>query len=125
MRASEDFYTAVKPEFMMTRWALAAFSLYISAHIWRHINQVLVLGIGQVTPVVAVVLAEGIFPLAAATTILFLHGHVSQLYAVMAASILLFSGWMLPRLFRKHCTGELKAVDVLPDPSAALHPSVL
>lgn len=123
--AGEDFYNAVKPEFMMTRWALAAFSFYMAAHIWRHINQVLVLGIGLVTPVVTVVLAEGFFLLATATMILLFDGHVTHLYAVMAASILLFSGWMLPRLFRKHSAGELREVSALPDPSEALHPSIL
>jgi len=123
--AGKDFYEAVGPEFMMTRWALAAFSIYITAHLWRHINQVLVLGLGLVDPVVTVVISEGLFLLAAAAAILFFDGQVSHLYAVMAASILLFSGWMLPMIFRKQSAGEMRVAPALPDPSEALHPSIL
>lgn len=123
--AGEDFYTAVQPEFAMTRWALAGFAFYTAAHLWRHINQVLALGIGLVNPVVAVVLAEGIFLLTAATGILLYDGHISHLYAVMAVSILLFSGWMLPRLFRKQSFPEPRTVSALPETSEGLHPGLL
>jgi len=88
---------------VMTRAAwigLLAFSLYFAVHIWRHVNQVLVLGIGQVKSVAAMILLEGSLTLAAGSAVLFVTGRLALVYFTMAAVVIGVTGWGLPRLFR-------------------------
>ncbi|MEX2579709.1 MAG: hypothetical protein WD342_11680 [Verrucomicrobiales bacterium] len=99
--AGEEFYAAATAGFEMDRLALAAFSLYFAAHIWRHMNQILALGVGPVPPVAWVTVAEAVFLVAAAATALLRTGEIAAVYFAMVAVIMLFSGWLFPMLFRR------------------------
>ncbi len=98
--AGEEFKTAVTG-FEMNRVALGAFSLYFAAHLWRHINQTLALGVHQINPVVFTVVAEGLFLTGLTWLALVNIGRIDAVYLAMTASICLFSAWMLPLIFKK------------------------
>ncbi|MEM6280439.1 MAG: hypothetical protein AAF733_13235, partial [Verrucomicrobiota bacterium] len=85
--------------FRVDRAILAAFSAYFLLHLWRHMNQVLVLGMGRINQVVAVVVAEALVLVSFATLALNRTGDLSIVYLVLSGAILLFTGWMLPLLF--------------------------
>ncbi len=85
--------------FQMDRAALAAFSVYFLLHLWRHINQTLVLGIGMINQVVCVVIAEALVLVSFAALTLNRTGDLTMVYWTMSGAILLFTGWMLPMLF--------------------------
>tara|TARA_R110002096_G_scaffold182022_17_gene359813 strand:+ start:326 stop:1669 length:1344 start_codon:yes stop_codon:yes gene_type:complete len=97
----EEFYSSVTENFQMDRFALGAFSIYFAAFIWRHINQTLALGVGGLNPVVFTVLAEGVFLFCASSIALVNTGKISFIYLAMAGSILLFSSWLFPCIFRR------------------------
>lgn len=113
--AGEEFYSGVDEHLRMDRLALLAFSLYFVAHIWRHINQTLALGVGWISPVSRVVIAEAAFLISASSYILFHEGTITAIYLAMAGSIALFSGWFFPYFFRQGRVGttslEQEAVD--------------
>ena len=97
--AGEEFYTTAGESFKMDRFALICFGAYFTAHIWRHINQILALGIGWISPVARVVVAEAAFLILIAGYALYQEANVSTIYLVMAGSITLFSGWLFPLFF--------------------------
>ncbi len=97
--AGEEFYSGVDEHVRMDRLALFAFSIYFVAHIWRHINQTLALGIGWIGPVSRVVVAEAAFLISVTSFILFHEGTLTTIYLAMAGSIALFSGWLFPYFF--------------------------
>ncbi|MEM6915586.1 MAG: hypothetical protein AAF491_03375, partial [Verrucomicrobiota bacterium] len=94
----ENFHE-VAEGFRVDRVVLAAFSAYFLLHLWRHMNQVLVLGMGRINQVVAVVVAEALVLVSFATLALNRTGDLSIVYLVLSGAILLFTGWMLPLLF--------------------------
>jgi len=121
--AGDEFYTAVSENFQMDRVALLAFSAYFMVHIWRHINQTLALGIGWITPVAKVVVAEALFLIGVASFTLLHEGNIATIYLVMAGSIALFSGWLFPLFFRKgRGVGNLTPEDFVVEPDAAILP---
>lgn len=85
--------------FQIDRAALAAFSAYFLLHLWRHMNQILVLGMGLINQVVCVVIAEALVLVSLTVFILNKTGDLTLIYLTMGGSILLFTGWMLPMLF--------------------------
>lgn len=85
--------------FQVDRFVLAAFSGYFLLHLWRHMNQVLVLGMGMINQVVAVVVSEALVLVSFAAFALNRYGNLTSVYLVMGVCILLFTGWMLPMLF--------------------------
>lgn len=99
--AGEEFYSAVSQSFEMDRLALLAFAAYFVVHIWRHINQTLALGVGWVTPVARVVVAEAAVLVSATSFVLYAKGGIGSIYLVMAGTIVLFSGWLFPLFFRR------------------------
>lgn len=105
--AGEEFYSAAVESFRMDRIALLAFSAYFAIHVWRHTNQTLALGVGAITPVAKVVLAEALFLVTCATLTLYQDHGIAALYGVMTVSIGLFSGWWFPYFFRKARLAEL------------------
>lgn len=117
--AGEQFYDAVSAGFTMDRIALLAFSCYFAAHIWRHMNQILALGVGPVPPVAWVAVAEAVFLVAATATALLQTGNIGVVYLAMTGTIVLFSGWLFPLLFRRgrNSGAELQPMtDPLPTP---------
>lgn len=109
--AGEEFYTGIDEHFRMDRLALIAFSVYFVAHIWRHINQTLALGIGWISPVSRVVIAESAFLISVTSFILFHEGTVTSIYLAMAGSIALFSGWLFPFFFNRGRSGVVSLVE--------------
>lgn len=99
--AGEEFYSAVSDNFQMDRLALLAFAAYFLVHIWRHINQTLALGIGWISPVAKVVVAEALFLITVTSFALLHESGIGMIYLVMTASVALFSGWLFPLFFRK------------------------
>ncbi len=112
--AGDEIYTAVPEAFRMDRLALLAFAAYFTIHIWRHIHQTLALGIGWVTPVVSVVVAEAVLLVATASFVLYHGGGAGSIYLVMAATIAMASGWLFPLFFHRGKSGEGKADDDAP-----------
>jgi O-antigen/teichoic acid export membrane protein len=99
--AGEEFHTSVPEAFLMDRLALIAFAAYFVVHIWRHINQTLALGVGRVSPVARVVVAEALVLVSAASFVLYHEGGIGTIYLSMAASIALLSGWLFPFFFHR------------------------
>jgi O-antigen/teichoic acid export membrane protein len=82
------------------RGLLAAFAFYSVAHIWRHLNHALTIGVGKVTRLARVQLVET-FILAIAAWAALRYGGVGPMLIAMAASIFAVTGWVLPRLVKK------------------------
>ncbi len=99
--AGDELYTSVPAAFRMDRLALLAFAAYFVVHIWRHINQTLALGIGWITPVARVVVAEALLLVAVASFALYHEGGAGTIYLVMTAAIAVVSGWLFPLFFRR------------------------
>ncbi|MAS94300.1 MAG: hypothetical protein CMO55_13970 [Verrucomicrobiales bacterium] len=99
--AGEELKTDVSSGFELTRMTLLAFSAYFTLHIWRHINQVFALGVGWVSQVAWTVVAEGLLLLGLGTMIVMTTGNLGTLYAAMAGTLVLFSGWLFPLFFKK------------------------
>lgn len=97
--AGADFIDSAPDGFVMNRLALAAFSLYFAAHVWRHLSQTLALGAASVSRVAWVIFAESTVIFSAATFILTSTENLTLIYLSMAVGIMCFSGWMLPRIF--------------------------
>jgi len=95
-----ESFLQVKEGFVVDRLALLAFSFYFVAHISRHINQTLVLGLGRLNSVVAVVVLEGTVVLALAGLVLVRTLDIALVYFAMTAAISACSGWLFPVLFR-------------------------
>lgn len=104
--AGEEFYTGAVESFRMDRIALLAFAAYFVIHVWRHTNQTLALGVGAISPVAKVVVAEAVFLITCTSYALYHDEGITTLYLGMAASIALFSGWMFPRIFRRARMGN-------------------
>jgi hypothetical protein len=123
MWAGEEFYTSVSENFQMDRVALLAFAAYFMVHIWRHINQTLALGIGWISPVAKVVVAEAIFLISVTSFTLLHEGSIGTMYLAMAGSIALFSGWLFPLFFRRgRGDGAISPEEFLVEPEAPILP---
>lgn len=94
-----DGFKEVAETFHLNRATLAAFSAYFILHLWRHMNQILVLGMGMINQVVCAVVAEALFLISFTAHALNRTGDLTVIYLTMAGSILLFTGWLLPTLF--------------------------
>ena len=92
-------FREVATGFHIDRATLAAFSAYFLVHLWRHMNQILILGTGMINQVVCVVIAEALVLISFTTLTLTRTSDLTLVYLTMASTILLFTGWMLPMLF--------------------------
>lgn len=122
--AGEEFYATAGETFKVDRIALLAFAAYFTVHIWRHINQTLALGIGWISPVVKVVIAEAVFLILVTSYTLYNNGNISTIYFVMAGSITLFSGWLFPLFFSRGRTAgtPLEELEIREAQSPAMPP---
>ena len=88
------------------RGLLAAYACYFIAHVWRHLNHMLMIGTGQVTRLAKIQLIETPL-LAIAAGVALWKGGMDAMLLTMAGSILLVTGWMLPiRVWRALCRDE-------------------
>ncbi|MCB1229718.1 MAG: lipopolysaccharide biosynthesis protein [Verrucomicrobiae bacterium] len=88
-------------DFSLGRPTLAVFGAYFTLHLWRHVNQVLLLGIGEVNYAVKVVIVESLTVLAVATMALSHGATLFGVYSGIAVCLALLSAWLYPLRFRK------------------------
>ncbi len=79
----------------VSRGLLAAYAIYFVAHVWRHLNHMLMIGTGQVTRLARVQLLETPL-LAAAAAVALWGGGMPVMLLTMGATIFLVTGWVLP-----------------------------
>lgn len=87
------------------RGLLAAFAFYSVAHIWRHLNHSLMIGVGKVNRLARVQLAETFILVFAAWGALH-YGGVGPMLLAMGATIFLVTGWILPRMVASELRGN-------------------
>lgn len=112
-----DGFADVADGFQIDRATLAAFAAYFIFHVWRHMNQILVLGMGMINQVVCVVIAEALVLISFTTMILNNTGDLTMVYLTMTISIALFTGWMLPMIFITSLRNS-KNHEVISDPES-------
>lgn len=82
------------------RTVLVAYAFYFAAHVWRHLNHALMIGVGQVKRLARVQFLEtGV--LAVAAWFALNSGGVGAMLVAMAVSIISITGWVLPRMVRR------------------------
>ncbi len=86
-------------QFAMGRPVFAVFGAYFTLHLWRHVHQVLLLGIGEVSFAVRVVVVESLTVLIAVAWALTQGAGLFGVYAVMAACLAVISAWVYPLRF--------------------------
>jgi O-antigen/teichoic acid export membrane protein len=84
----------------ISRGMLGAYGLYVVAHIWRHLNHALMIGVGKVSRLARVQLLETIV-LAFASWAALHFGGVGPMLVAMAVTIFAVTGWVLPRMVAK------------------------
>ncbi len=90
----------VGDQFSLSRTAIAVFGVYFAFHLWRHVNQVMCLGLSREKPVALVILAESGCVFLAAYLLLGAGHDILSVLAATSACLVLFSGWMFPLIFR-------------------------
>lgn len=88
-------------DFSLGRPTLAVFGAYFTLHLWRHVNQVLLLGIGEVNFAVRVVIVESLAVLL--VTVWGLNQGVGLLgvYSGIAICLAALSAWLYPIRFAR------------------------
>lgn len=92
----------VGSEFNLDRLGLAAFGAYFTLHLWRLVNQVFLLGLGEVNFSVRVVAVESLAVLTAAAVVLHLGIGLAGVYLAIAACLAGISAWIYPLKLRSH-----------------------
>jgi len=82
------------------RFGMAMFAVFFAAHIWRHANQVLLLGFDQEKWVARVIVIEAACVFAVFWFMLHAHTHLDFVYAGVATTIAVVTGWAFPKRFR-------------------------
>lgn len=100
--AGEELKTSVPHSFTLDSHCLLTFSGYFAIHVWRHLNQILALGVGQVKAVSRVVILETSLVCAFAIPILYWSRDLSAVYLTMTIVIACVSGWIFPSIFKTH-----------------------
>ncbi len=77
------------------RGVLGAYAFYFVAHVWRHLNHMLMIGTGQVARLARVQFVETPL-LAVAAALALWSGGMGAMLIAMGATIFLVTGWMLP-----------------------------
>ena len=85
-------------EFANTPRALfACYGFYFVAHVWRHLNHVMMIGTGQVAKLARIQLIESAV-VAVVAAVALKWGGIGPMLAAMGVTILAITGIMLPRL---------------------------
>lgn len=94
-------------EFSLGRGSMTIFGCYFALHLWRHVNQILCLGLSRENAVAKVVIAETLVSFTVALILLKNGFTIPHVIGAICVSILCFSGWLYPLIFRKtYHTGE-------------------
>lgn len=92
----------------ISRGMFAAYGFYVVAHIWRHLNHALMIGVGKVNRLARVQLIETLVLAIAAWAALH-FGGVGPMLVAMAATIFAVTGWVLPRMVANELSQESTA----------------
>ena len=82
------------------RLTLVAFGCYFLMHVWRHVNHVLLIGVGKVSQMARVQLFESAVMLLPVWFGMRTFG-VAGAFGAMALTIALLTGWILPAVFQR------------------------
>lgn len=83
------------------RYGMITFALFFAAHIWRHANQVIVIGFDQENWVARVIALESTIVLTVIVTLLATGCGLSEVYLGIACTIVAITGWALPMRFHR------------------------
>ncbi len=86
----------VGKEFSLDRATLAVFGAYFTLHLWRQVNQVLLLGIGEVSFAVRVVIVESLTVLGVVAYGLSRGVDLFGVYASIAVCLAAITAWLYP-----------------------------
>lgn len=78
------------------RSILACYALYFIAHVWRHLNHAMMIGTGQVKKLAVIQIGETLVMTGVVWLALY-YGTMGLMLAAMAVTIVLGTGWILPR----------------------------
>ncbi len=106
--AGADFREAVGENFQMTRLTLVGFSAWFMIHIWRHVNQVLLLGIGKINLAFWTIIVESSLVLVLVSVTIYGGEDLAMIYGMAAAGIALVSGWIFPLMFYRATRNQIK-----------------
>ena len=90
----------VGKDFTLGSVAMALFGLYFSLHIWRHVNQMLCLGLSKEKPVAVLIILESTCVIGSAWWLLHSGMQITHVLAAICVSLLCFSAWVFPALYR-------------------------
>ncbi len=114
--AGDDFLNAVPESYQISRLTMAAFSAWFLLHIWRHVNQVLLLGIGKINTALWTIVIESALVIAMAGLTVFEGASLTRIYAISALCIALVTGWIFPMAFYRMLRGSrLESRGALPN----------
>lgn len=104
----------------LDRPILLAYAFYFLLYAWRHVQHMVLIGLGQTRRLARIQLLESVL-LALAAWFAMQHASLALLLAVMTTTILLITGWRLPWLVRQ----ELRSLAAKPStpPPPAVTPS--
>lgn len=91
----------VGEEFSLDRATLAVFGAYFTLHLWRQVNQVLLLGIGEVSFAVRVVILESLTVFAVVAYGLSRGIGLFGVYASIAVCLAAITAWLYPLHMRR------------------------
>ncbi|MDF1753883.1 MAG: hypothetical protein P1U89_13965 [Verrucomicrobiales bacterium] len=86
--------------FSLEQGALIAFGSYFTLHLWRHVNQILCLGLSRENAVAKIVLAETFTTFTVSIYLLKQGYSIPHILAAFSVIIVCFSGWLYPLIYR-------------------------
>ncbi|MEO0415403.1 MAG: hypothetical protein AAF226_10685, partial [Verrucomicrobiota bacterium] len=91
----------VGDSFGLSKLAVALFGVYFAMSVWRHVNQVLALGLNNNGRVALVVLAEFLAVVGLGYVIFRSGNSAEHVYAMISVVILITSAWMFPLIYAR------------------------
>lgn len=82
------------------RAVLACYAAYFIMHVWRHLNHAMMIGTGQVKRLAVIQIFETLVMIAVVCVSLSM-GSLNLMLLAMAATILLGTGWILPKMVHR------------------------
>ncbi|MBL9155216.1 MAG: oligosaccharide flippase family protein [Verrucomicrobiales bacterium] len=111
----------VGDEFTLGPAALGAFGAYFTLHLWRHVNQVLLLGLGDVDFAVRVVVAESLLVLTVAWVGLANGVGLFGIYLGIATCLAAVTAWIYPMRFARQIAAADAAASTPSSPTTTEH----
>jgi len=93
-------------EFFLSRAGIAAFSAYFLMHLWRHVNQMLIQGIGLVGLSARMTAIESLLVVVVVSVALAQGADLAVVFMAITGSLVVASGWYYPSLFYRRIRRE-------------------